>query len=457
MTSAHGHFLTAAAVGVMGALAVLAESHAPTRAPEAVDEGSREAIWRPPSAGVTSDDRDLGGDAGGDVAGDVGTGEVGDARTAGAWSAGAPIPVRIAEIAGAAIGRSIYVGGGFTPPGGSIGRWFGRYDTTDDAWEALAELPTAVHHPMMAAAKGRIWSAGGYTAGLNRAAATRRLDVYDPTTSAWTAMADMPGRRAAGFMVAVGGGGNDTVGGVGDDAVDAAGRVGVDGVDDASAAGALYVVGGIGDAEDRMWRYDIAAGTWADLPGPTPREHLGAAASGGKVYVVAGRGFGRGIVGMLEAYDPATGAWTRLTDMPGACGGCTAAATADGRIHVTGGEGGGRTYDDHYVYDPATGAWSVEAPMPTARHGIASAGVGERFYVIGGGLKEGLDYSTVVEWWGPGGGGTATAGATGTAGTAVGTAVGTATGIATPTVEPTSVATAGAGRAALPFLLNVDM
>lgn len=49
--------------------------------------------------------------------------------------------------------------------------------------------------------------------------------------------------------------------------------------------------------------------------------------------------------------------------------------------------------------------------MPTARHGIASAGVGERFYVIGGGLKEGLDYSTVVEWWAPSGvGGTATAG-----------------------------------------------
>lgn len=321
MTDVHRHALAFAAVGAMAAWATLARSHAPTRAPDAGPRG--------PSTSARQRAHD----------------------DAGAWSTGAPIPVRIAEIAGAALGQSIYVGGGFTPPGNAIGRWFGRYDTTDDAWEALAELPTAVHHPMMAAAADRIWSAGGYTAGLNRAAATRRLDAYDPATGAWTAMPDMPGRRAAGFMVALAG--------VGD-----------------GAAGALYVVGGIGDDEDRMWRYDIAAGTWADLPGPTPREHLGAAASGGKVYVVAGRGFGRGIVGTLEAYDPATGAWTRLTAMPGACGGCTAAATADGRIHVTGGEGGGRTYNDHYVYDPAAGTWSVPRRCPRRGTGSRRRGWG---------------------------------------------------------------------------------
>lgn len=404
MTDVHRHVLAVAAVGAVVGWATLARSHAPTRAPDAGPRGPSTSARQPlaDTRGPSTSTRRQARDA-----------------AAGAWSTGAPIPVRIAEIAGAALGQSIYVGGGFTPPGNAIGRWFGRYDTTDDAWVALADLPTAVHHPMMAAADGRIWSAGGYTAGLNRAAATRRLDAYDPATGAWTAMADMPGRRAAGFMVALGGaGGGASRVGEGDD--------GGSGAASAGAEAALYVVGGIGDDEDRMWRYDIAEGTWSSLPGPTPREHLGAAASGGKVYVVAGRGFGRGIVGTLEAYDPATGAWTRLTAMPGACGGCTAAATADGRIHVTGGEGGGRTYNDHYAYDPAAGTWSVEAPMPTARHGIASAGVGERFYVIGGGLKEGLDYSTVVEWWAPVGmGGTATA-------------------------------TAGAGRVVLPIALGRD-
>jgi hypothetical protein len=87
--------------------------------------------------------------------------------------------------------------------------------------------------------------------------------------------------------------------------------------------------------------------------------------------------------------------------MPGVCGGCSAAATEDGRLHVTGGEGGGRTYNDHFVYDPAAGTWSVAAPMPTARHGIGAAAVGPRFVVLGGGRTEGLAYSRLVEWWAP--------------------------------------------------------
>ena len=101
------------------------------------------------------------------------------------------------------------------------------------------------------------------------------------------------------------------------------------------------------------------------------------------------------------------GAWERLDDMPGACGGCSAAATADGLVHITGGEtfraesGGRLTYRDHYIYDPATESWRVGAPMPTARHGIGAAAVGDRFYVVGGGLIAGLDYTTTVEWWEP--------------------------------------------------------
>lgn len=287
----------------------------------------------------------------------------------GTWHAGAATPVEIAEIAAATLDGIIYTGGGFTPPGSSIGTWFGRYDPTDDAWAERAELPQAVHHPQMAARAGRVWLAGGYSGQLNRAGASNQLHAYDPASDRWARMADMPGRRAAGFMVA--------------------------------QQDRMWVVGGVGDAEDRMWVYDLAADTWSDQPGPTPREHLGAAAWDGKIYVVAGRGFGRGIVGTLEAYDIAQETWTTLATMPGVCGGCSAAVTADGRIHVTGGEGNGRTYNDHYVYDIASNIWSVAAPMPTARHGIGAAAVGWRFYVIGGGRTQGLAYSDLVEWWAP--------------------------------------------------------
>jgi N-acetylneuraminic acid mutarotase len=306
----------------------------------------------------------------------------------GRWKEGAPIPVPIAEIAAGVIDGVIYTGGGFTPPGAGIGSWFGAYDTSDDAWERRADLPVAVHHPGMVAAAGKIWLAGGYTAQLNVNNASRRLDAYDPASDRWTPMADMPGRRGAHAALHLDG-----------EAV-------ADPGSGQASPGRIYVVGGVTEAgaQAEMWIYDIAADRWSTAPGPTPREHLGAATSGGKVYVLAGRGFGLGArSGILEVYDPATGGWTRLPDMPGACGGCSAASTADGRIHITGGETQGMTYGEHYIYDPAAGAWSEAAEMPSARHGVAAAAVGDRFYVIGGGRIAGLDYSTLVEWWEPSG------------------------------------------------------
>jgi N-acetylneuraminic acid mutarotase len=276
------------------------------------------------------------------------------------------MPVELAEIAGAALDGRIYTGGGFTP--GGVARWFGAYDPTADAWVALRELPIAVHHMGFAAADGQVWLAGGY-AGSGFATPWDGLAAYDPDSEEWTAKSPMPGGRAAHFLLAW-----DTK---------------------------LAVVGGVGDATDRMWVYDIAADSWSDAPGPTPREHLGAAQVSGVLYVVAGRGFGRGIVGTLEAYDPDRGQWERLPDMPGVCGGCSAAATNDGRIHVTGGESSAGTHADHFVFDPLSGQWDTAADLPTARHGIAAVAVGERFFVIGGGRVPGLATSDIVEIWAP--------------------------------------------------------
>lgn len=339
-----------------------------------------------------------------------------DSDGPGTWSEGPSLPVEIAEMAGASIGPVIYTGGGFTPPGGSIGTWFGRLDTSAaaPAWERLADMPVAVHHPGMTAGDGRVWLAGGYTGALSVSEATRSLFAYDPAGGAWERKADMPGRRGAHFLI--------------------------------HTNGRLYAVGGVGDRSSNMFVYDIGTDEWAEEPGPTPREHLGGAASGGLVYAIAGRGFGLGDrSAILEAFDPATGEWTRLDDMPGPCGGCTAAATSDDRIHVTGGEtfGAARTtYRDHYVYDPATSTWSVAADMPTARHGLASAAVGDRFYAIGGGRVAGLAYSTLVEVWSPDGDAPTPSPTAGTTETTEPSA--------TPTVEPTSEPTPELGRVYVP-------
>jgi N-acetylneuraminic acid mutarotase len=288
--------------------------------------------------------------------------------TGGHWQTGRALPVQIAEIAAAEMNGRIYTGGGFSSGPEPVTRWFGVYDLSTDDWESVAALPEALHHFGMATAVDRIWLAGGYAAtGLRNQ--SNRLYSYDPQMDAWKREPDMPGGRAAHTLIAL---------------------------DEA-----LYVAGGTGDDTADMWVYDVASSTWTTEAGPIEREHLGGAASAGGVFVIAGRGFGRGIVGTLESFDPRAAAWTRLNDMPQGCGGCSAATTSDGRIHITGGEDANRTYAAHFVYDPATATWERAADMPTARHGVGAVAVGERFYVIGGGRQPGLDFSNIVEWWVP--------------------------------------------------------
>ena len=58
-------------------------------------------------------------------------------------------------------------------------------------------------------------------------------------------------------------------------------------------------------------------------------------------------------------------------------------------------------FDSHEVYDPERNSWTVDSPMPTARHGLAAVAEGGKIYVIGGGPKQGLAQTDVVEVWKP--------------------------------------------------------
>ncbi len=43
------------------------------------------------------------------------------------------------------------------------------------------------------------------------------------------------------------------------------------------------------------------------------------------------------------------------------------------------------------------GKWITKAPMSTSRHGLSAVTDGEKIYVIGGGPKPGISYSSVNE------------------------------------------------------------
>jgi Kelch motif len=97
-----------------------------------------------------------------------------------------------------------------------------------------------------------------------------------------------------------------------------------------------------------MMVFDPSSRSWSTAEGPpTRREHLGVAASSGRLYVMGGRtGDLQSGVGASESYDPGAGTWTRWPSMPVPRGGLAATATANGLIVMAGGRAAGFSFSD---------------------------------------------------------------------------------------------------------------
>ena len=216
-----------------------------------------------------------------------------------AWRRLAPAPSERTEVAAAAVGRRIWVLGGYAPDGATLAT-AEVYDTVANTWSRGPDLPVAVNHAMAATLDGVLYVAGGND-GRRPSDQVARLDG-----DRWRRLAPLPQGRQAGGLVAL--------------------------------DGRLYLVGGVvegGLASDTQV-YDRTADRWAPAPGlPTPREHLGAAAARGRVYVVGGRTGGIGsnlgaaggqvaAVGgeaaatfpEAEALDTRSGRWRSLPPLP---------------------------------------------------------------------------------------------------------------------------------------------
>src|SRR5205814_2072197 len=155
-------------------------------------------------------------------------------------------------------------------------------------------------------------------------------------------------------------------------------------------AGGLAADGNRDSEAHDVW--DLAgAATWtAAAPLPDARNHGGGAAAGGLFYAVAGRhGWNEysGDVGEVDAFDPASGAWTPRLPIPTArseIGGATS-AMEDGRILVVGGSLAGIVPSaDVLVYDPVVDAWCTLPSLPEPRKGAVAARIGPRIVVTGG-------------------------------------------------------------------------
>lgn len=303
----------------------------------------------------------------------------------------------------AAVGKTVYA------IGGSTGTGEGQATSSSEAlklkprtplpaaqWRSLPDAPTARLMMAWTVLDDKIWLIGGMREGET----LQTVETYDPETAQWEPQPPLPiplnHAAAATYRgeVVVIGGATETLTQASDKvfAFRDGQWVELPGLQHARAAPAaavvddkLVVFGGQNDKQIVPQTEVFDGEAWtsaADMP--TPREHLAAVSDGVYVYTVGGRVLSSDEnSAAFERFDPESGNWETLPDMPTPRG-SYGAALVDGRIVVVGGEEPTRVLATVEMYDIANRKWTTQAPLNTPVHGQAVAAVGSTVYCIGG-------------------------------------------------------------------------
>lgn len=304
----------------------------------------------------------------------------------------------------AGVGKTVYVIGGSTGAGDNpvtstaeALKLPARKAQPASAWKALPDAQTPRLMTAWTVADDKIWIMGGM---LGKDETLDTVETYNPKTGDWDSQPPLPVplNHAAATTYK-----NEVVviGGAEDALADASNKVFAMRDDEwvelpslqyprAAAAAAvvgdkLYVVGGQNEKKTVPQTEVFDGEKWttvADLP--TPREHLAAVSDGRYLYTVGGRFLAADKnSAAVERFDPESGEWEKLIDMPTPRG-SYGAAYLDGRIVAVGGEEPTQVLATVEMYDISTGKWSTLTPMSTPRHGEVVAAVDSAIFVIGG-------------------------------------------------------------------------
>jgi N-acetylneuraminic acid mutarotase len=226
------------------------------------------------------------------------------------YAAGPPLPKAVHHVNAAVVDGAIIVGGALE--GGNftaIGDTWSWNPATDADWAIRASLPLGSQRgaSVAGAIDGKLYIAGGFRAGT----AVVDVDVYDPVLDTWTPEMALPAARDHGC------------GGVID--------------------GKLYVAGGrmASIPSTTTTTFELAPGTpWATKAAmPTARGGTACGVIDDRLIVVGGEGnpnAGNGVFPQVEAYSATDDEWETLTPMPTPRHGMGAAASG-GRLYVPGG------------------------------------------------------------------------------------------------------------------------
>jgi N-acetylneuraminic acid mutarotase len=289
----------------------------------------------------------------------------------GTWTVLATMRAPQQEGAVETVGGRIYSAAGFVGLVTEASSFAQAYDVATDTWSQIASLPEALHHPAAAVVGDKFYVLGGFYGGFAQREPAQSVWAYDPAADEWQRRASLP--TARGALAAV------------------------------TLDGRLYAIGGerrVPDGGPADYEsvpdvavYDPAADRWEALPPlQHARNHLGAVATGGRIYAVGGRDASSWLLPYLEEYDPASRIWRERAPLPTGRSG-HATAVLDGRLYVFGGEGNSDNprgvFAEVEAYEPATDSWVLVDTMPTPRHGFSAVTVGNRIYLPGGSTRQG--------------------------------------------------------------------
>lgn len=305
------------------------------------------------------------------------------------WQRRADMPWATQEVYCAVLDGKIYVAGGLIRDAIAtrINDRVGIYDPATDSWTEGPRLPQPRHHPMMAAARGRVWAFGGYDR-REGGEWTSMTDVWALDDGLWHPVTQMPQPLAETVGVTVG-----------------------DRVHLVTGRSPKDKNGGWYDQVDVTTHmiFDASDATWHTArPAPLARNSAAASVHGHHIYVAGGRMVegGRG-TGRLDRYDTETDSWVTLAPIPASpasgeqVGGGLAMATVGDRLVAFGGEWltrPGGVFTETWIYDIAADRWARGPDMGVPRHGLAGCAVDGVVYALAGGeVYSGGKASGVVE------------------------------------------------------------
>jgi N-acetylneuraminic acid mutarotase len=185
--------------------------------------------------------------------------------------------------AAVALGRKLYVAGGFSASSNLPVATVRVYDLVSRKWSRAARLPAPRGGHAAVVLAGKIHVIGGG----NSTSTIAAHSVYDPATDRWSAAAPLP--RAEGSPAAV------------------------------VLGGRLYAIGGRSGLDDYgdVYVYDAGADRWSRGPSIPPRGTAGATVYDGAIYVFGGESQARArTLGEVFRLAPGDSGWTQVATMP---------------------------------------------------------------------------------------------------------------------------------------------